>query len=150
MNASAGDARYTELLHEAGLKSTVSRIRVLKIFAASKSPLRIKDIFQKLQAKDAGNDMVTIYRTIEVLCKNNIVHRVDFCEDSACYELTSAKHGPHHITCTNCHKRADVGFCFFAAQEKRLRKKFPLFATVTRHSVEFFGLCKKCAAKNQK
>jgi Fur family zinc uptake transcriptional regulator len=149
MNAHAL-GRYTALLHGAGLKSTVSRIRVLRLFSASKKPLRIKDVFEKLRAKDMDIDMVTIYRTIEILCKNNIVHRVDFCEDSAYYELTNSKHDHHHITCTNCYKRADVDFCLFAEHEKRLHKAVPLFATITRHSVEFFGLCKKCYKQDQK
>jgi Fe2+ or Zn2+ uptake regulation protein len=150
MNALKRDAQYTELLHEAGLKSTVSRIRVLKFFSASKNPLRIKDIFDKLKVVDPSIDMVTIYRTIKILCKNNIVHRVDFCEDSAYYEITDSKHDHHHITCTNCHKRANVDVCSFPEFETRLRKQIPLFATITRHSIEYFGLCKRCYKQDQK
>lgn len=144
------DARYTAILHRAGLKSTVSRIKVLKLFSTSKKPLRIKDIFEKLKAKDVDIDMVTIYRTIEMLSKNNIVHRVDFCEDSAYYELTNSKHDHHHITCTNCHKRANVDVCVFPEFEARLRKQIPLFATITRHSIEYFGLCKTCFLRGKK
>lgn len=150
MNASLRDARYTELLHGAGLKSTVSRIRVMKLFSTAKKPLCIKDIFDKLKVKDASIDMVTIYRTINILSKNNIVHRVDFCEDSAYYELTDDTRDHHHITCTNCRKRSDVELCPFAECEMRLRKELPLFATITRHSVEYFGLCKRCYAREEK
>lgn len=149
MNAPSRDARYTELLHDAGLKSTIPRIRVMKLFSVSKKPLRIKDIFDKLSVKDTSIDMVTIYRTINILSKNNIVHRVNFCEDSAYYEFTDVTRDHHHITCTSCNKRADIDFCPFAECEMRLRKQIPLFATITRHSVEYFGLCKRCHAREQ-
>jgi Fe2+ or Zn2+ uptake regulation protein len=150
MDATKRDAHYTTLLHEAGLKSTVSRIRVLRLFFTAKTPLRIKDMFKKLGTKDVDIDMVTIYRTIEMLCKKNIVHRVDFCEDSAYYELTNAKHDRHHITCTTCHKRANVDMCSYPEFETRLHKQIPLFATITRHSIEYFGQCKKCYVREKK
>ena len=136
MNTLQGNARYIALLHDAGLKSTAPRIRVLKFFSAAKTPLRIKDIFEKLKAKDPGIDMVTLYRTIGILSKHNIVHRVDFSENSAYYELADGARHRHHITCTGCHKRADVDLCPFSEYEDRLHKKIPL------------GWCRCCEADN--
>jgi Fur family ferric uptake transcriptional regulator len=149
MNALTRDARYTALLHEAGLRSTVPRVRVLKLFSASKKPLRIKDILRKLKTKDTDIDMVTIYRVIKMLCKSGIVHRVDFCEDSAYYEFADGKHNRHHMTCTDCRTRVGVDLCPFPDYEERLLKQSPLFSTITRHSMEYFGLCKKCFARDQ-
>lgn len=138
------------LLHGAGLKSTVARIRVMNLFYSENRPLRIKDIYQQLEKNSPPVDMVTIYRTIETLQDKKLAHRVDFGEDSTYYELSLGGHNPHYITCTSCAKHLRIDFCSFPELEQRILKKIPEFTSITSHAIEYFGLCKKCSVKRSK
>lgn len=142
MHLSAPENDPSTLLHDAGLKATMPRIRIIRLLNLEKKPLRIKDIYRRLSKYDV--DMVTIYRTIEVLCEKNIVHRVDFGEDAAYYEFNRGD-DRHHITCVGCKKRENIDFCFFSkAYKTLLLKRIPNFGKVMKHTMECFGLCKKC------
>lgn len=134
------------LLRSVGLKSTVARIRVIELFFTENRPLRIKDIHQLLKEISTPVDMVTIYRTIEILRCKNLVHRVDFGEDATYYELTLDGHNHHYITCTSCAKHLRVNFCLYT---KFGPKKIPGFAVITSHAVEFYGICEKCSTKKK-
>ena len=138
------------LLHGAGLKSTVARIRVMNLFYSENRPLRIKDIYQQLEKISPPVDMVTIYRTIEILQDKKLAHRVNFGEDSTYYELSLGGHNPHYITCTTCAKHFRVNYCTFPTIEKQVLEKIPDFSSITSHAIEYFGLCKKCNAKKSK
>lgn len=138
------------LFHSVGLKSTVARIRVMNIFYDENRPLRIKDIYQRLKEISPPVDMVTIYRTIEILRAKNLAHRVDFGEDATYYELTVGGHNYHYITCTGCADHFRIDYCGFAEVEPQLLKKIPDFRSISSHSIQFFGLCKKCYAKKLK
>ena len=136
---------FRALLREAGLKSTEARLCVLSVLDSSRKPLRIKDMEKKLTNCGSRVDMVTLYRVMESFCKKGITRRVHVEEGGACYELHANDH--HHITCTICKRREDVGDCLFNDHEDRIRRSMPNFVSVTRHSIEFFGICKKCAPK---
>ena len=103
-----------------------------------------KKLYEKLSKKKVGINMVTIYRTVELLCKKNIIHRVNFTEEAAYYKLSDGKHDSHHITCTNCKKRESVDYCVFSKCEKPVLNEKLLFSKITGHMIEYFGSCKKC------
>lgn len=136
---------FRALLRENGLKSTAARLCVLSVLDSSRKPLRIKDMEKKLTACDVRVDTVTLYRIMESFCEKGITRRVHVEEGGACYELHLNDH--HHITCTSCKRQEDISVCLFKQNESCIRDAVPNFASVTRHSIEFFGLCGKCATK---
>jgi Fe2+ or Zn2+ uptake regulation protein len=113
-------------------------------------PLRIKDIYHLLEKISPPVDVVTIYRTIEILRNKDLAHRVDFGEDATYYELTLGGHNHHYITCTSCAKHSRVDFCLFEEIESQVLGKIPDFSAISGHIVEFLGLCKKCSEKKSK
>jgi Fe2+ or Zn2+ uptake regulation protein len=122
----------------------------MNLFYSENRPLRIKDIYQQLEKISPPVDMVTIYRTIEILQDKKLAHRVNFGEDATYYELSFGGHNPHYITCTNCAKHFRVNYCTFPVIEQRVLEKIPEFTSITSHAIEYFGLCKKCSAKKAK
>ncbi len=91
--------------------------------------------------------MVTIYRTIETFVKKGIVHRVDFGENAAFYELHDSRHKHNYITCTECkrHDSLDSATCEIVVPE--IKNKLPNYDKVTYQSVEYFGVCTACKEK---
>ena len=144
------ELKTKEVLRGVSLKATSPRLRILEILSGATTPLRIKEIATRANKTGSAIDIVTIYRTIEALRGKNLVRRVDFEEDAAFYEIRDDKNDHHHISCIVCHCHKSVARCFFSEFEKRLLAKTPDFVNVSHHSIEYFGMCKKCAAKAAK
>ncbi|HXK37555.1 MAG TPA: Fur family transcriptional regulator [Candidatus Paceibacterota bacterium] len=134
----------SQVIRETGLKATGARGKVLRVLTDAKKPLRVKDIFERVQMTDEDMNMVTIYRTIETFVKKGIVHRDDFGEDAAYYELHDDKRHHHYITCTGCKRHDDIEGCFYEGFEPELRAQVPHYDSITYHTVEYFGLCSAC------
>jgi Fe2+ or Zn2+ uptake regulation protein len=131
---------YKSLLKSHKLKVTKARLKLLELLEKQKAPLNIKSIKKALG--NSFGDLVTLYRNIESLCKIGLVKEVKLSTKEALYETASRPHH-HHIVCESCGKLADV----VGSEPKELDKKFLQalgFAKVNFHSLEFYGVCKRC------
>jgi len=126
------------------LKSTSARLALLYVFEKNKKPLSVKDLAEKLN--ETAVDTVTLYRNVESLENAGLLKKVLIDGKQSYYELTSAEHH-HHLICKSCGKITDISECGVTISGKNLLKNAD-FAKITDHSLEFFGICKKCAAKN--
>lgn len=127
-------------LRTGGLKVTAARLDLLDILKHVKKPLSIKDM-----ARHLGEvDLVTLYRNVESLENLGIVKQIALKDRQSYYELTAGEHH-HHLVCTNCGRLEDIKI-----DEITLNKTFLKnhgFNKVTDHSLEFFGICNKCARR---
>jgi Fur family ferric uptake transcriptional regulator len=134
----------SDIIRGAGLKSTGARGKILKILGHARKPLRVKDIFERLTEVDEEANMVTVYRTIDTFIKKGIIHRVNFAEDAAYYELHDNAHHKHYISCIGCKRRDEVDTCPYGVTDSSMNCKIPSFDTITHHDVELFGICTAC------
>jgi Fe2+ or Zn2+ uptake regulation protein len=136
-------AQFTLLLRESGHKATPSRLSLLQILAKADHPLSIPDILRQ-----AGGrlNQATVYRALESLVEVSIVRRIDMQHTHAHYELAAGAKHHHHLICKHCGKVEDVDTCDVEDIERSVLKKSKSFASIQNHSLEFFGLCKKCTA----
>lgn len=128
-----------QLLKTHGLKATPARISVLNALQTSKHPLRIEDVHDQMAATA---DPATVYRIINALVTAGLVQQVDFGEQSAYFEPTDRAHH-HHLVCTRCGLIADIDYCPTRLEQNVLAQAAG-FARIERHSLEVFGVCKKC------
>jgi Fur family ferric uptake transcriptional regulator len=133
------------LLHGVDLKATRSRLALLQILQEAEKPLAVHDILNRTKEKSA--DQATIYRTLKELKEANIIRQIDFQHGHAHYELTS-RGDHHHLVCEKCRKVEDINDCSIPAIQKKIRGENGFL--VRRHSLEFFGLCKKCQKNKYK
>lgn len=131
------------ILRKVGLKATPKKILLLETLKHAHVPMSVQQLSQKLGSK---LNMVTIYRAVEDLVQARVLNRVDFQEPQSYYEFIELDHHHHHIVCKNCRMIEDIGDCLDDNLEHKVLKKSSKFASVNNHSLEFFGLCKKCAA----
>jgi len=141
-NTAESHSSSRKALREAGYKATPDRFAVLDILARSRTPLSIK----RIMALAKGMDQVTVYRTLKTLKDADLVRQVDLEHGHAHFELTDPK-DHHHLICTNCGKIEDFGGCDMEPLVKKALRGSKQFGAVTRHSLEFFGLCKACSKK---
>jgi len=85
-----------------------------------------------------------MYRALEALIEVGIVRQIDMQHAHAHYELVAGEKHHHHLICKHCSKVEDVESCDIADIECTVLKKSKSFASIQNHSLEFFGLCKKC------
>lgn len=135
-------AVWNTTLRERGLKSTPARTAILGILAVTKKPLTVEQIREKVKREKI--DTVTLYRTVQRLTNVGLVRHIDFRHGHAHYELKDQKRDHHHIICTKCHTVEDFTGCDFSDVTKRALSQTKNFRTIVEHSLELFGVCKKC------
>ena len=124
-----------------GLKETPARLAIISIFEANHSPLSAEDIWKKIKSKKVN--LATIYRNILSLEKGGVLTRIDLRKSSNYYELKDTLHHHHHITCSTCGTFEDIELCDEELSSKALENSLK-FSKILDHSLEFFGICKKC------
>jgi Fe2+ or Zn2+ uptake regulation protein len=128
-----------ELLRAKNLRATPQRLRLLSLLRAKQRPLAVVDI---VSASRGAFDTATAYRMLSALEDAGLVRSLALGGGSSLYELAEAHH--HHAVCTSCGRIADVSLCVPDGLDERVRKSAG-FASVSRHSLEFYGLCRVCA-----
>lgn len=139
--------RFAAILRKSGYKATPGRLSLLLLLAKADHPLAIHEI---TEGSKGGLNQATIYRALETLCGVGIVRRVDMQHAHAHYELAEGAKHHHHLICKQCGRVEDVEHCDVAAIEQAVLKKSKAFASIQTHSLEFFGLCKKCTKVRKK
>lgn len=130
------------ILNMRSQRVTAPRLEILSILKANHNPVTISEIHKELKNKKI--DLATVYRTINLFAENNIVYEIDFKDEFKRYELIYDRHHHHHIVCKKCKAVENVEACMLDELEKFLNKKG---YTDISHSLEFFGVCKKCSQK---
>lgn len=124
-----------KILEEFGLKVTPNRKKILTVLISNPGPIDTEGIRVKSRV-----DVVTIYRTLERFVRAGIICRTDFREGKSYFEYQKNHH--HHISCTSCGRKDEVGFCLDDIPS--VIKESKNFKSVDSHVLEFFGVCKKC------
>lgn len=130
------------LLRSTGLRATEGRLALLTLLAKESKPLAVHQIEKKM--KGALNQ-VTLYRALEALEKASIVVRVNLEHDHAHFELAVGRPHHHHAVCRDCGLVEDIEVPHAPLPQKDAAKQAKAFAVIDRYSLEFFGLCRKCA-----
>jgi Fur family ferric uptake transcriptional regulator len=133
-----------ELLRKSGYKATLPRLAILTLFEKSGNPLSAQEIINLLP-KDF--DQATAYRTLKSFQVKGLIRPIDLRHNHAHYELAdSADH--HHLICLRCGRIEDVEHCEVEAVHSAVIRNSKHFAEIKQHTLEFYGLCKSCAKKD--
>ncbi len=132
---------YEEILKNAKLRVTPARVAILNVFTEGCKPLSAENIASKIKNKVIN--LVTVYRTLGSLEQAQILKRVDLHSDSVHYELASHHH--HHIVCTQCGVIEGFDICEIENVSKKALAQSSKFVSISQHSLELFGNCKRCA-----
>ena len=89
-------------------------------------------------------DLATVYRCIVQFENSNLVERRYLGDEILRYEYKDTDHHHHHIVCRICKSVSQMKYCFISEIEQMIRDKG--YSDIT-HSLEFFGVCAKCNAK---
>lgn len=130
-----------ELLRTAGYKATPGRVALLTLLKSSKEPMSIQELMKK--TKGVSLDQATVYRILTVLEEIGAVKQVNLRHGHVDYEYVDPK-DHHHIICIKCKRVENISDIDAPDLSRRALQKTKSFARITAHSLEFFGICKKC------
>ena len=131
------------IIENKGIKLTPQRKEILKVFLKSKekhlSAYKIKELLRK-DNKNPG--LATIYRTLNLFEKNNIVQKREFNEKYACYELVYNKGNHIHLICKECGKIIEMENILPENIEEKIMDKKGF--ECVNYSIKIYGYCENC------
>ncbi len=129
---------------------TMPREVILNLLSRTSKHLSAKEIYATLHRMYPGIGLTTVYRTLDLLYRMGLIHKMDIGDGQSRYEFCSGetKRHHHHLICIKCGKIIDYND--FIDEELELVKKIEKNMAqkynflVQDHNIEFYGLCEKC------
>ncbi len=132
-------------LKEKGYKMTAQRQAVLDVITEHEGEhLSSEEIYLLVKGKCPDIGLATVYRTLILLDKMELIYKLDLDDGYSRYELNRNKedHRHHHLICTKCNSVEEVQEDLLDSLEEEIIKKNGFL--VKDHRVKFYGYCKKC------
>ena len=126
-------------------KLTRQRAVVLEVFEEHpEEHLSVEDVYKLLLNKNVDIGLTTIYRTLDMLEKIAILHKIDFGDGRTRYEFRQLReiHHHHHLICGKCGAVTEFKDTLLEALEKSIQEVHNF--KITDHQVKFFGYCREC------
>ncbi|GAB9261610.1 Fur family transcriptional regulator [Ligilactobacillus animalis] len=131
-------------LKQHGIKSTPQRQAILAYLMCSDEHPSITMIHQYLQKQDIKVSLATVYNTLELLAKSDLVSEVAL--DSAGHVRYDYFAKPHyHLICLECGKIEDIFDDTYLELEKLAQAQSDYEIANSRYDV--YGICPECQQK---
>jgi len=145
--------QFNQRIQRMGLRSTLPRRVIVETLINSEEYLSAEDVFNIIHKNHPGIGLATVYRTLILMEQLHIVHKFEFGEGKARYEISKNNEEPHFhfLLCDSCHKVipfsdfSDKEKKFYSSIEKQLEKEYQF--SINRHVVQFWGECNDCKSK---
>jgi len=145
-----GPIKWQHHFREHCARWTVPREVILDLLSCTSRHMSAKEIYAIIFSQNPGIGLTTVYRTLELLYRLGLVHRVTAADGQSRYELNKGSKDAHHhhLICTKCGRIID--YRDFLQEELDLVKKTEGALAkkhnflIQDHNIEFLGLCEKC------
>lgn len=127
-------------LRENGFKVTPQRLAVYDVLKNNETHPSAEIIYKKLRPMYPSMSFATVYKTVEILNKINVIQILNTCEDSNRYDANVSKH--FHIQCVECGKVENVVETEIPEAKENITRDTGY--TLTGKQVYFYGTCPKC------
>ncbi|NLM69169.1 MAG: transcriptional repressor [Firmicutes bacterium] len=137
-----------EQLEANDLRLTPQREAVVQVLLDNTDAhLRAEDIFLMTKKLAPEIGLATVYRTLELLEKLNIIYRFDYGDGQSRYELgrRSEEHYHHHLICLECGEISEFNDDLLEKLEAKIAKERDF--EIVDHSLRIFGYCRRCRNK---
>jgi len=152
-DASPNIEQFYQRIQRMGLRSTLPRRVILETLLNTSEYMSAEDVFNHIHKEYPGIGLATVYRTLILMEQLNIVHKFEFGEGKARYEISKDDEDPHFhfLLCDHCHKV--IPFADFSDKEKKFYKNIEKqlekehHFSINRHVVQFWGICGDCKSQ---
>lgn len=145
MVKAAPKSRSRDLLHarlrEHGLKLTHQRELIAQLFL-NQDHITVEDLYNQVAKKDHSIGIITVYRTLKLLCQWELAQERHFGKGKTIYDNVAWKSHHDHLICTHCGRI--IEFENFQIEEFQENVARQHDFRITFHKLELYGLCKAC------
>ena len=134
-----------KVLKREGLRYTHQRQAIWDELSASDEHRDAEEIYLALYNSGLKVSRATVYRTIDVLVKNNLVRKLDLGDGRARYEhkMDTAHHD--HLICVQCGKIEEFMDNVIENRQEVIVENFGY--RLIRHIHQLFVICDECGSK---
>lgn len=136
-------------LQKEGYKLTTQRRAILRVIVDNHHEhLNVDEVYNIVRKEYPEVGIATVYRTLQLFEKLNIVYKLNFDDGCSRYELSagSENHHHHHLICLECGKVTEVKLDLLEALEEEIESEGQF--TIVDHNVKFYGYCSNCKNKS--
>jgi Fur family transcriptional regulator, ferric uptake regulator len=135
---------YAPQLRARGFRMTSQRLAILHVLHHEGTHLSPTEIYRQAKKDHPGLTEPTVYRTLEFLAKNGLVHSSQSHKGHLIYQIAGDDH--HHIVCRVCGRETEVEHHLLENLYRKLESTSG-YLRIDSH-MTFFGICPKCQIKN--
>jgi Fe2+ or Zn2+ uptake regulation protein len=135
---------YTSELRARGFRMTPQRLTILHVLGHSGGHLSPARVFELARQDLPGLTEPTVYRTLEFLAENGLVHPAHVGSGHLVYQMSAGDH--HHLICRTCGEEVEVKHAVLENLYRKLETGTGY--RLTDSHVTFFGLCPRCQQAN--
>jgi len=121
-------------------RESKQRDAILRIIRATRSHPTADQIYDAVRKEIPNISKGTIYRNLQVLCKDGLISELNLNTTLSRYEEKQAGH--YHFRCDRCGRVYDLDEPVNTEIDQRVAEKTGF--QVLFHQMEFRGLCKNC------
>ncbi|GAB7386191.1 Fur family transcriptional regulator [Bacillaceae bacterium] len=132
-------------LHSHNYKLTPQREATVRVLLENEADhLSAEDVYLKVKEKSPEIGLATVYRTLELLSELKIIHKMNFGDGVARYDLRDegAEHHHHHLVCVHCGTVDEIIEDLLGEVERQVEKDFDF--KILDHRLTFHGVCHRC------
>ncbi|MEE8341261.1 MAG: Fur family transcriptional regulator [Candidatus Neomarinimicrobiota bacterium] len=131
-----------EILHKEGLRYTKPRQAIWNELRSSNEHRDAEEILFTLRKRGLRISRATIYRTIDVLVKYDLIDKLDIGDGRSRFEYNDKYLHHDHLICTSCGKIVEFHDGKIEKIQSKIAKhhKFQLL----HHNHQLFGICEEC------
>lgn len=122
------------------------RDRLLEMLRETGSHPTADWLYHSLKDEFPNLSLGTVYRNLTILIEQGLVKKIDFGSTFDRFEAHTSPH--YHFICESCGSISDLELPVDDSLNDRVTKETPFAAS--RHRIEFFGICDKCRAKENR
>ncbi|MFW5992300.1 MAG: Fur family transcriptional regulator [Halanaerobiaceae bacterium] len=135
--------KLSRKLRENNFKLTSQRKDILEVLLNNPGQhYNAEELFNEVKKINPDVGLATIYRTLELMCDLDIIHRLDFDSKYKRYELNLEGGHHHHLICVECGKILEFNDQVLEDFENSLEQEYNF--NIYDHRIKFFGQCSEC------
>ena len=133
---------YKNILLKEGLKFTPQRLEILEEVVLGAGHRECEEIYLSMKKKGKQISRATVYRTIDILVRNDLVRKLELGDGRARYESKFNSSHHDHLICTSCGIIKEFFDDEIENKQEKIAQKNGF--VLSKHIHQLFGLCKKC------
>ncbi len=135
-----------ELLRKRGYRLTPQRYMILSVIQEANEHLSIEQITERVQARNPYVSLSTVYRTLELLKKLDLIHENHLGEQVHYEAVDGPTH--HHLVCRRCHTTIHLDEALLGNLHEQLATKYHFYGLSL--NLDAAGYCASCWQTLQK